>query len=331
MCSFRQLHRLLVALLTVAFVALAAPSAHGQNEAASQFREAKRLYDKDEYEAALSVFKLAWQRSKSPNARLYIGRCLLKMDKLLPAYDEFRATMFDASGMAKEDDKYLTTRDAAAAELALLELRIGRVLITPDATARDAPVGLDGEVLPDDKLGELVVVLPGAHKIEAHAPDRVPFSQDIEVAPGKTVAVAVRLPTPEGDEVADTGAGGPLVAGKKRPEGLTTMQIFGVSTVVVGGAVLVLAAASGAAAASRFSALEQICGDERCSDESAVRVVDTGKRFETLAYIGAAVGGAAVIAGGALIIFGGPSDDDSDAAALTPLPGGGMLTYRGTF
>jgi hypothetical protein len=321
--------RSLAFVLTVVLLALASPPAWAQNEAASQFREAKRLYDKDEYEAALSVFRLAWQRSKSPNARLYMGRCLLKLDKLLPAYDEFRATMFDAASMANEDEKYLTTRDAAAAELALLELRVGRVLITPDATAPDAPVGLDGETLPDEKLGELVVVVPGAHRVEATAPDRAPFSRDIEVAPGKTVAVAVTLPLP--DQESGSGTPAPIVPKRQKgDEGLTTMQIIGVSTVAVGGAVLVLAAASGAAAASRFSALEQTCGDQRCTDESAVRVVDTGKRFETLAYIGAAVGGAAVIAGGALILFGGPSDG-GDEARLTPLPGGGLLTYRHSF
>jgi hypothetical protein len=91
-------------------------------------------------------------------------------------------------------------------------------------------------------------------------------------------------------------------------------------------------AASGAAAASKFSALDSACGDQPCPDPVFNDIVDSGKTFELMAYIGLGAGAAAMITGGALLLFAGDDGSGADTAAgFAPLPGGGFATYRTSF
>src|SRR5262245_45020934 len=103
------------ALLALCAVLSGNARAAEPDAAARDFKEGKRLYDSRQYQAALDKFQEAWERSHSPNARLYIGRCFNKLGNLRVAYDELSGTLRDASTRAASDPKYAETQNAAAA------------------------------------------------------------------------------------------------------------------------------------------------------------------------------------------------------------------------
>ena len=312
-------------LLSFALVAgslcVAGPAA-AQSVAKTEFVEAKKRYDDGKFAEALQMFQIAWEHSHSPNARLYIGRCFVQLGNYRAAYDELRGTLRDAADKVEDDEKYLATRNAAAAELILIEPKIGRLIIAPDALVPDAKVTLDGAPVPSIRLGETMAVEPGKKTLVASAEGREDVMVEVNVPGGDVVAAPIVFPPVLED--------GTVVAPPPpEDEPLTALQIVGITSMAVGGATLVLAAVSGGAAASKLSALKTGCGETTCTDPAFADVVDSGKLFETLAYVGVGVGSAALIAGGAMFIWGGPSDGSDQVAGVTPLPAGGALMSYG--
>src|SRR6185295_6729818 len=54
----------------------------------AQFKNAQRLFTKGDHAAALLEFKKIFEETGSPNARLYVARCLKELGRLPEAYDE---------------------------------------------------------------------------------------------------------------------------------------------------------------------------------------------------------------------------------------------------
>ncbi len=293
----------------------------------TQFKEGKKLYEEEKYEDALQLFMLAWEHSHSPNARLYIARCFKALGKLRPAYDEFRGTLRDATEKLAEDDKYQGTQSAAAAELVLLEPKIGHLIISLDAgDAKDVKITLNGEPFPEVNLGSNITVEPGAMKVVATAPGKADVVRNVTVAGGETQAVAVYF-------LPDAGPAPQPTQPDEAESSLSTLQLVGVIAGSVGVATMLGGAGTGIAAGSKFSALEAACGDGPCTDAGYSEIIDSGKTLETVTYILLGVGGAATLAGAGLYLFGG---DDAPAepaakAMATPLPGGFFVGASGSF
>lgn len=324
--------RSIIVFMIVAVAVMVAPRhAHAQSSvAASQFREAKKMYDDEQYPDALQLFQLAWEHSHSPNARLYIARCFLKLGKYKPAYDEFRGTLRDATDKLAEDPKYEGTQSAAAAELVLLEPKIAHLVVSIDAAdAKDIAVTVNGEPFPSVSWGSLVTVDPGSYKVVASAPGKADVTKEVTIAGGSTEAIALYF-IPE--------ARGPAPATVPEPTqeaavGLSSLQLVGLITGAVGLGGLLAAAGTGIAAGSKFSALESACGGTTCPDASFAEIVDSGKTLEVVTYILLGAGGGLAITGGALWLFGGDSEPQEPAATaiLTPLPGGAFVGAAGRF
>ena len=327
----RNLRHFLIALAAVLAVALSlAPISEAQSVAKTQFVQAKKRYDKGDYQEALTMFQYAWEHSHSPNARLYIGRCFQQLGNLRAAYDEFRGALNDAAAKAESNKKYVATRDAAAAELALMESQIGRLMVVLDDTVPDAQITLNGEPFPKISLGSIVTVLPGPQRLVASAEGKDDVVRAVNVGGGKLVSVALWF-----EHEADCPTAGP-VNGAPTPKteegGMTTLQVVGAISLGVGLAGLGVGAATGAAARAKFGSLEQTCGDLRCTDPEYADVVDSGKTFELVSYITLGAGAGLALIGGALLLFGGDEDaSTTEGAGLIPLPGGGLLTYRAAF
>lgn len=325
-----HLRHLLWSVTIALVVALSlAPAAEAQSVAKTQFIQAKKRYEKGEYQDALTMFRYAWEHSKSPNARLYIGRCLHKLGQVKEAYDEFRGALDDAAEKAAADKKYVKTRDAAAAELALMETQIGRVMVVLDDGVPEATVTLNGAAFPKERLGTPVTVLPGQQRLVASAEGKDDVVRDLTVGGGKLEAVALFF---EHEAACPTGPSkkGPRGETADQGQGMSTLQLIGAITLGVGVAGLGVGAATRAAASAKFSTLEQTCGDLRCTDPAYGDVVDSGKTFELLSYITLGAGGGLALIGGALLLFGG-DEAPTEGAGLVPLPGGGLFTYRAAF
>jgi hypothetical protein len=293
--------------------ALQPPASHADD----QFANAKDRYDKGDYAGALALFRVAFGETSSPNARLYIARSLRELGKTVEAYQEMKATVQDAKARADAEARYAKTRDAAAAELGLLELRVARLLVAVDPATPNAAVTLNDAPLPVARLGAFFPVEPGKLRVVATADGRGQVAQEVELAGGQEAAVVLTFPPAAGH------ARGPARV-VTRSDG--AVRTLGFVHLGVGAAGLVTLMVAGLLASDKESELDETCGERRCTDPAAAEIIDDGKTLQTIANVGLGVGIVGVLAGTAMVIFGGPSDEDEDAPAVViePGPGAGL-------
>lgn len=322
-------------LLAAAFVAACssvtpgAALAQGAKPASVQreeFAAAQKLFDAKDFAGALPKFQELTASTGSPNARLYVARCLRELGRIAEAYDEMSATVRDATAKADAEAKYAPTRDAAAAELAVMGPKVGHLVIAVADAPAGSSVSLNGTPVAADKLGSPLTVAPGTQVVEVTPPGGAAVKREIAVGGGenKTLALALRdggpAPTPGPKPVeapAEPSGGGLRIAGFVAGGlGVASLAVFGIT---------------GAMSSSKFSSVEDACGGVRCSDPKYGDEIDSGKSLETIANITLIAGAALVAIAVPLVVFGGPSEAPSGDAAMTMVPGGGMLRVRGAF
>ena len=314
-----------VNLATRAAIVLAlwlSPAVASADDAAEQFRRAIELYDDGNCDEALPLFENAFSTTQSPNARLYVARCLTQLGRLPEAYREMKGTVDVAREKAVDDDKYVATRDAAAAELAQLEPRVGKLVVAVPDAPEGTTIEVNGKPLDEAERGVPFPVDPGVLVVVARAPGKETVTREIEIAGGETKTVALVLPDAgEAAPPPEEDAGGVTLSG---------VQIGGIVVGVLGLGGLAAFAATGSMAKSRFDQLAEECGGVRCTDASYADVVDEGKTLQTVANVTAVVGGVLLAGGLAMIVFGGDNGTEVSAGAV-PLPGGGAGSVRVSF
>jgi hypothetical protein len=283
------------------------------DEAADQYAHAKKLYNEGRHELALPLFREALDRSGSPNARLFVARCLRESGDLVGAYEQFTKTLEDARVRAASEPKYKPTRDAAAAELARLEERVGRVVVAlPEGvTAKSVTIG---ERAVDD-LHDPTPVMPGEVSIAVEAEGYEPAIKHVSVGAGSLETVVIEL---EPLVATAPTTPPPEPRGEDTSPGLGTWRTIGIVVAGVGLGGLVMGGVTGAMARSKESQLDEECGGQRCTDPSYADVVDDGQTLATIANVGFFAGGGLLAAGATMIIFGGPSDAAEAEATLRP-------------
>ncbi|AKT42655.1 tetratricopeptide repeat protein [Chondromyces crocatus] len=323
-----------ILLLASVLSAVVAPTAAAADKLSptQKFAAAQDMADNGKCEEALPIFRETLKTTQSPNARLYVARCLLALGHLPEAYDEMSATLRDASARADTEPRYAPTRDSAAAELVQIERRVGRLIIAVANPPPGVAVFLDGNEVPQNRVGYPIAVMPGRSSVTVTAPDREPMTRKLAVGAGeiKTVAVALKSvdergePSPSSisettsEPEADTGrrGGGVRIAGYAVAGlGVAGMALFGVT---------------GMMAQSKFKSLEEECGGVRCTDAKYADTVDSGKTLDLLANIGLIAGASALTIGGAMILFGGPSSEVEATAKSQQRPRKALPTTTAT-
>ncbi|MBW2527531.1 MAG: CDC27 family protein [Deltaproteobacteria bacterium] len=304
----------------------AGPTSAGEPDAQQQFTAALAEFDAGDYEAALAGFRGAYERSRSPNARLYVGRCLHKLGRLAEAYDELHATMRTATERAQQESKYEQTRDAAAAELAIVEPKIAKLVVAVTESTEGATMELDGQSVEADRIGAPITVEPGEHAVVVRLASGEELSGSLELAAAETKTLTLS-PTGSEEGISDPPRPGPA------PDESTGggVRVAGFVIAGLGVAGMVVFGVTGSLAAGEFGTLEDECGDLRCPDPSYADVVDRGKTYETVANVSLVAGIVAIVAGTTMIIFGGPSDSGDESARVELVPNGTGLAVRGAF
>jgi hypothetical protein len=169
-----------------------APLASASASEAS-YAEGQELFIRGRYFDAMKIFRRLVSDTGSPNARLYLARCLKETGELPEAVRQMTRTLRDATALAAKEERYVATRDAASRELADLEGRIGRVALFFAGKPAGLKVRVAGDVVPAAALSEAQPVTVGVVTVKASAPGFRPYSEDFEVAAGETVSVAVAL------------------------------------------------------------------------------------------------------------------------------------------
>jgi hypothetical protein len=298
----------------------AAPAA-AQGDASETFAKGRDRWEAKDYQAALPLFREALSASSSPNARFYVARCLRDLGQLAEAYEEMSRTVRDARALAVDEERYAATRDAAAAELAVLEGRIGKVVVALDESLADATVELNGVTLPPARVGELVAVMPGTVAVIARRPDGTQVEKSVSVGAGMTKTVTLLAATADPARTAPTtSAPTPDEGESDGGGGFGAVRAAGIGVALVGVAGFVTFGVGSVIADKKLSTLETSCGDGPCTDPALSGVIDEGKRAELIGNIGLGIGIAGVLAGAAMIIFGG--SDSSDTVGIQTGPNG---------
>ena len=319
-------------LLALAVAAWAAPAAAQDANLAKRFAAAQKLYDDGAYTPALQEFKALAAETGSPNADLYVARCLRELGKLPEAYEALTLALRNATAKAEADPKYTKTRNTAAADLAVLEPRVGKILIAVASPPPGLTVTLNGATLPPEKLGVPVPLAIGEAVVRLHAPDRVDVEKRVTLKGGETVTLPLTMEAP-----------GPVVEQVTRPQpvqvqappvvqptGIGGARIAGIVTLGVGAAGMVTFAVAGVMANSRYDSISAACGGKRCTDPSFTSQIDGGRQLDIIADVGLGVGLAGLVGGTLLVALGGPKAVPPPVTAWVS-PGGGGLGVRGAF
>ncbi|MFS8065062.1 MAG: tetratricopeptide repeat protein [Byssovorax sp.] len=314
--------------VTVAIVFMAEP-AFAEADGRVDFKDGQKLFDAGRQADALPLFRKAFAASNSPNARLMIARCLIALGKTAEAYEEMATTTREATARADTDPKYARTRDAAAAEMALLERRIGKLVVALAEPGAGAAVTLNGAPLGAERLGVAVAVQPGTMTIEATHPGDKPVRREITIGAGETKTVAIAFTSaaaavvPAVTTMPDT----PPVEAKPQGGGV---RIAGFIVAGLGAAGMGAFIGVGLAAKSKFAAVETECRNVRCTDPKYGSVIDSGKTLQTIANASLGAGIAGIVGGALMIALGGPSRAPLPAQ-LEVGPTGARLRFEGTF
>ncbi|MBW2457655.1 MAG: hypothetical protein JRI68_24335 [Deltaproteobacteria bacterium] len=295
-----SLHRLIAPLVLAATLASAPLRAEVDPQAL--FTEARAHYQAGEYEAALAGFEKALAASGSPNARLYLARCLRELGRLGEAYNQLITARAEAAARATEEDHYTTTRDVADVELRQLEPRIAKLVITVPASVKGVTVTIDGATIDSARLGEALPLAPGEHELVATAPGRESVRATVVLNAGRTKSVPVFVT-----------AGPPRQPPKTEPEPADDGSSLRATSFVVGGVGLMgvaLGAAFGAAAMAKKSDVEDNCDGTACTPEGVDAATD-GNLFGNVSTAGFVIGGVALATGLTLFLLSGDDEDDS--------------------
>lgn len=317
---------LVVASLSAAFNsgALAAPGG-AKDPVVELFQSANKLFGEKKYDAALLLFREAYEKSQSPNAHLMIGKCLLAQGKLTEGYDELSATLREAGKRAETEAKYAETRDAAAAELAPLEAKIGKLMITVVNATPSTRVLVNNVEISQDKLGAPVTVMPGSIEVVAEGLGAAKITRTEDVKGGETKAVVL---------AAEVTKPPPLTTPSTTPDNITGggVRKAGFAVLGVGVVGMGLFAVGGIQGNAKFATLEKECGGTRCTDPKYADVIDSGKTMDLLANVGLGIGIAGIVAGTVMVIVGGPKPKPKTTeASVFVSPGQTMLSVRHVF
>jgi hypothetical protein len=283
---------------------------------AKRFLAAQAHYDDGAFGPALEEFKALAAETGSPNADLYVARCLQKLGRLPEAYEALRVTLRNATAKAATDPKYLKTRNTAAADLAMLESKIAKLIIAVAMPPRGLTVTLDGAAV---ESGAPLVQVEHEAVVRLAAPGKRDVERRVVLKAGETTTLSVVL---------EADAPGHVEPAAQASEGLVKTtgggaRIVGYVVLGLGAAGMATFAAAGVAANKRYDAVSQACGGKHCTNPVYTSQIDGGHTLDIVADVGLGVGLAGLASGALLVALGGPK------AAAQPVVTGWAGRNRG--
>ncbi len=311
-------------------LSLVAPTVGSSREARAQdsvavlqtkrFTAAQKLFDAGSFATALQEFTALAAETKSPNAELYVARCLRGLNRLPEAYEAMARALKDATARAVAEPKYVPTRNSAAADLALLEPQVGKVVVA----VADPPPGLEvtvsGAAFPAEKLGVPTAVMPGEVVVRATAPGRAPVEKRATLKGGETTTLTLSLSAaPEAGPMIP-GPAIPVAPPSEPPGGLGAGRVAGIAVGVAAVGGWVTFAVAGSMANRRYDAISAACKGH-CAAGSEADKIAGGKQLDLVANVGLGVGIAGTVGATLLLVLGGPKKTAS-SAWIAPTPSG---------
>jgi hypothetical protein len=194
----------------------------------------------------------------------------------------------------------------------------------------DLELSLDGAELPPEVIKAPLVLDPGHHLLEAHAPGYAPFTREWTLSEGGTREIVIALEKAAGET-------SPSPAFARSPEGegahaSNKMEIAGWITASAGGVALVAGTVTWLTRNNKRTELENDCPDFACTQ---LRQTDLDDRKDSVRSLTTATnilmfGGGALLAGGVMLVVVGKSSAKSGSArASTTVMAGAPATPAG--
>jgi len=187
----------------------------------------------------------------------------MQLGKRVDAYKAFALTLKEIG--ESTDDKYEPTREAAQAQLSILNVRVAKIVISLADVPPGLSVTLDGVPVDEKDLGASIVVDPGTHRVEASATGMVPVRRELSIDGGEVKTTTLSLK--KADEPASARAV-PLPAAPPKTEPTAdkggSMRTIGYVAGGVGVAGLAMFTIFGLSTKSTFNRLQSECGAKGC-------------------------------------------------------------------
>lgn len=294
---------------TAVLESAAASQASEQPEQA--FAEAVQLFKAGRYADALPRFTSLATTTSSPNAWLYLGHSLLKLERFPEAHAAFSKTLTEIA--RRGGAKYETTRQAAAAQLDWLNQRVARLLVVIPDPPPELSIVLDGQPVDALAIATGVILSPGAHQLEASGEGVRSVKRRLDLQSGSSSKLTLSFtaieaepePTPEKvpePQPVQASAGGSSLFTMGLVAGGVAVAGFGVFTVL------------GLQAKSAYEGLSEDCGRGACAMGADPEKIDSGKQQQRLANVGLAVGLAGALASGTLLYLNFTRNQESNVS-----------------
>lgn len=307
----------LAALVALAPVAVAAPTAKEKADAKQLWTKGKQASVRKKHDEAAASFRAANDLDPKAQYQLDLGRALVETGALVEA-EEVLSGVVDTTEPNTQKAKAVAKKLVSDLGARIPTLKI--VVRGPDAAK--ASVKVDGNAAQTDKDLRFD---PGSHEIQASTPAGGEASQSITLAEKENKTVTLTLSPPkvvETPKAEESGSGGNMI-----PAAISY---------AVGGVGLGVGAVLGVLAFQKTSETEELCGGKVCPQEYADEV-GTAQDYGTGSTVAFAIGGLGVAAGLILTFTVGMSGDSPEADAekkeahVEPVVGPGYVGVQGVF
>lgn len=299
---------LLAASLAPLSVAAQSPRADGltlsvETRAQDLYQSGRDHFRAGEFEDAESDFRRSLDLVDSPNTRMYLGRSLLRLDRLPEAYVTLDRAASDADRRSVAEPRYAATRDSARSEAD--EIRSGLALLTVHVSSlpEGATLRVGGAEVPRTAVGVPLPFRPGEVLVEFDAPGYAPAREVVVLSPGGASSVdleprvdpaAPRAPVPAPEGARPSGLAARVLA--PPPTRWTGPRVAGVTLLSVGAATALTGLVFGVLAWTEHSALT-----DRGDGVHDAALIDQGEMHRDLANV--LLGSGAAIAASGLITY----------------------------
>jgi hypothetical protein len=299
------------------------------SDASARFANAQGLFKAEQFAEALPIFRDLAETTQSPNARLYVGHCLQRLGKNVDAYAAFAAVVKEIN--EHPEPRYVPTREAAIKQLAVLNVRLARIVVSPTDIPPAANITLDGKAIDQKDLGSSILVEPGSHRVEVSATGGAPMRREVSIDGGelKTVTFSSKKVDEDLAAGAPTKASAPAAPSDIAADDGASMRTAGLVVGGAGLAGLAVFTVTGLMLKTTVDDLEAQCPNG-CSDADHLGQIDRAKALQTTANVGLGVGLVGIGAGTMLFVLGRRRQGDNPMS-VSVSNGGATISYAGRF
>jgi hypothetical protein len=209
------------------------------------YRQARELMAQGKYEEACPKFAESYRLDAATGTLLNLAACHERQGKVASAWLEYSDAVVSARRDARPDRVRFAEDRVAAIEPQLSRLTLS---VPPEADVPGLEIRLDGALIAPASRGVPTAVDPGRHRVEARAPQKVPWARDVDVgknADQQSVTIPKLAEAAAATAIASGGTGTPSTSlgttetpahdqiARNRPIP-TSVYIAGVTSVALG-------------------------------------------------------------------------------------------------